>query len=189
MKKKILSLAVIAMSMFSINAVAQNPTTNNAPAKECKKECKASQCNDKKCDKQCPALFSGMNLTTEQQAQFKALQEKRATKMRQRVENAKAQIQSDRRQNDSLRMADRKNYLEEVKAIVGPDQYVIFLENIVLNNPQGKASSDKQIITQYSKLGVRPKSWEAFRAYCFIIKPKRMKGRFYSLFHPRYSVI
>ena len=26
MKKKILSLAVIAMSMFSINAVAQNPT-------------------------------------------------------------------------------------------------------------------------------------------------------------------
>ncbi len=27
MKKKILSLAVIAMSMFSINAVAQNPTT------------------------------------------------------------------------------------------------------------------------------------------------------------------
>ena len=57
MKKKILSLAVIAMSMFSINAVAQNPTTNNAPAKECKKECKASQCNDKKCDKQCPALF------------------------------------------------------------------------------------------------------------------------------------
>ena len=62
MKKKILSLAVIAMSMFSINAVAQNPTTNNAPAKECKKECKASQCNDKKCDKQCPALFSGIIL-------------------------------------------------------------------------------------------------------------------------------
>ncbi|WP_304477247.1 hypothetical protein [uncultured Muribaculum sp.] len=40
MKKKILSLAVIAMSMFSINAVAQNPTTNNAPAKECKKSAK-----------------------------------------------------------------------------------------------------------------------------------------------------
>ena len=118
MKKKILSLAVIAMSMFSINAVAQNPTTNNAPAKECKKECKASQCNDKKCDKQCPALFSGMNLTAEQQAQLKALQEKRATKMRQRAENAKAQKKSDRRQNDSLRMADRKNYLEEVKDTV-----------------------------------------------------------------------
>lgn len=141
MKKKILSLAVIAMSMFSINAVAQNPTTNNAPAKECKKECKASQCNDQKCDKQCPTLFSGMNLTADQQAQLKALQEKRVTKMRQRAESAKAQKKSDRRQNDSLRMADRKNYLEEVKAIVGPDQYVIFLENIVLNNPQGKGHS------------------------------------------------
>ncbi len=32
-----------------------------------------------------------MNLTAEQQAQLKALQEKRATKMRQRAENAKAQ--------------------------------------------------------------------------------------------------
>ena len=141
MKKKILSLAVIAMSMFSINAVAQNPTTNNAPAKECKKECIAPQCNDQKCDKQCLTLFSGMNLTADQQAQLKALQEKRATKMRQRAESAKAQKKSDRRQNDSLRMADRKNYLEEVKAIVGPDQYVIFLENIVLNNPQGKGHS------------------------------------------------
>ena len=55
MKKKILSLAVIAMSMFSINAVAQNPTTNNAPAKECKKECKASKSSNFSID--LPNLF------------------------------------------------------------------------------------------------------------------------------------
>lgn len=111
------------------------------PPKSVKKSAKHLSATTKSVTNSVLHFFSGMNLTAEQQAQLKALQEKRATKMRQRAENAKAQKKSDRRQNDSLRMADRKNYLEEVKAIVGPDQYVIFLENIVLNNPQGKGHS------------------------------------------------
>ena len=35
------------------------------------------------------------------------------------------------------RRASKKAYLEEVKAIIGPDQYVVFLENFYLNGGQG----------------------------------------------------
>ncbi|MDE6654692.1 MAG: hypothetical protein K2K37_09940, partial [Muribaculaceae bacterium] len=31
------------------------------------------------------------------------------------------------------RRASKKSYLDEVKAIIGPDQYVVFLENMYLN--------------------------------------------------------
>ena len=41
----------------------------------------------------------------------------------------------------------RKEYLEEVKAIIGPDQYIVFLENMYVNgggNHNGKAIQKNQ---------------------------------------------
>ena len=67
----------------------------------------------------------------------------------------------EKQRNDSARKADRqasrKAYLEEVKTIVGPDQYVLFLENMYVNQPghghdkavkQSKRHGDHNSMTQ-----------------------------------------
>lgn len=86
-----------------------------------------------------PDLFTGMTLTDAQKTQLQELKAKRCSAKLDKMKARKAK----RQHNDSTRMvdrrADRKQYLEEVKAIVGPDQYVIYLENVVLNTPDGHA--------------------------------------------------
>lgn len=144
MKKKILGLAAIAMSMISFSSLAQ--TQQSDTCCETSQQCVASQYNcpvgdiqGKKADP-----FTGLTLTDSQKAQLQQLKTKCATeRSAQRAEKRQA-----RRDN-------RKQYLEEVKAIIGPDQYVMFLENIVLDSPNG-ASHHKAI----SKADRRGKSFD-----------------------------
>ncbi len=145
MKKKFLGLAIIAMSMMSFTSMAQTPQTTACPVNEqctpAKGDCPQSACPANPCGKSDP--FAGMNLTDSQKAQLKALKAKHATA---RAEQAKTR-KTDRMRNDSLRVASRrearKQYLEEVKAIIGPDQYVTYLENIVIDTPQGRPAGHK----------------------------------------------
>lgn len=145
MKKKILGLAVIAISLVSFSSMAQTPGAGSCQASEqCsspKKDCPASACPAKPCSK--PDPFAGMNLTDSQKDKLKALKAKRDTARLERMKARKA----DRMRGDSARVAasraDRKQYLEEVKEIIGPDQYVIYLENIVLDTPQGRPGHHK----------------------------------------------
>lgn len=136
MKKKILGLAVIAMSMVSFSSVAQNTKSNNcAPNADCPTVCQPcpttpANCAPSKCDRHDP--YKGLNLTSTQREKLNQLD---ADRRQARVDKAQLH-KADRLRNDSLRRADRKNYLEEVKAIVGPEQYVIYLENIVLDSPR-----------------------------------------------------
>lgn len=147
MKKKILGLAFVAMSLIAFNSNAQTDASSGGTTQETvvksKKDVRKSDNKfdrkdglrfDKKnrADRMNP--FEGINLTEQQQSQLKDLYTKRREARKQEAQTRRENKQA----NDSTRMAqrrrDRKSYLEEVKAIIGPDNYVIFLENAYLNS-------------------------------------------------------
>ncbi len=130
MKKKFLSLALIALSFAGFSSMAQ--TNQTCPVSQEKVQCQRTK---KECNKgkaRCNP-FEGLTLTDAQKAKLEELRTQRAAAHKDRAKDVRA----DRHRRDSLgmaaRRADKKKYLEEVKAIIGPDQYVIFLENMVVN--------------------------------------------------------
>lgn len=138
MKKKILSLALVAMSFVTFSSMAQTATSaadSNKKENVCREK---ADCQQKR---ECRNPFAGLNLTEAQQAKLKELNDRRKTE---KLEAAKARKESKQRL-DSTRVADRraskKAYLEEVKAIIGPDQYVMFLENFYVNGGNGNKIS------------------------------------------------
>lgn len=158
MKKKVLGLALIAMSLAAFNGVAQNTTTSdNTVGKEntiCKKN---ADCKDKtaciKGDRKARMAkadpYAGLTLTDAQKAKLQELDNKCKTA---RKEQAQAR-QENKLKNDSDRLAQRKaakkSYLEEVKTIIGPDQYVVFLENMYINGA-GQQHGNKAYMVQKS---------------------------------------
>lgn len=96
--------------------------------------------------------FEGLTLSDTQKAQLQQLNAQRKADRQQMAQTRK----DNKQRNDSARIAERraakKSYLEQVKAIIGPDQYVVFLENMYVNGGaqgHGKAfkkgdRSDKQ---------------------------------------------
>lgn len=132
MKKKFLGVAFVCLSLVSFNSVAQNMC--DQPQCQNQENCKPAKDNKKHIARVNP--FEGLSLTDSQKSQLKQLRETRSAAHK---EQAKVN-RNQKHHNDSIRFADRKaakkQYLEEVKAIVGPDNYVIFLENLVVNgNP------------------------------------------------------
>lgn len=136
MKKKIFGLAMIAISLAAFNGMAQSSAPDTKTCKEnvCKEkaDCKMKK-DGKKMKENKICAFEGLNLTDAQKAQLKELNSKRNEARKAQGEARKQEKQ----RNDSAimaqRKAEKKAYLEEVKAIIGPDQYVIFLENMVMN--------------------------------------------------------
>lgn len=149
MKKGILSIAVVAASLFSFNAFAQDksatPDCCNTPAQcinaqacpgnpqACPGNPQACPGNPQACPLQRPCAdpFAGINLTQEQQTKLTALREKCKTNRAAADKARKDRFQ----QRDSMVRANKKQRLEEVKAILTPEQYVVFLENMVVANP------------------------------------------------------
>lgn len=142
MKKKVLGLALVAMSLAAFNGSAQNTTTvDNTVCKEnriCTKnvDCKnQATClrGDIKGRVAKADPYAGLTLTDAQKAKLEQLDNKCRTA---RKEQAQAR-QEKRLKNDADRRTEckaaRKSYLEEVKTIIGPDQYVVFLENMYIN--------------------------------------------------------
>lgn len=133
MRKKILGIAFVAMTIFAANSFAQTPVANDNSIKV---ENVKGKKTDKQQNKRNP--YEGLTLTDVQKTQLQQLDEKRAA---QRKENAEAK-KAEKQQKNADRMAARKaakmEYLQEVKGIVGPEQYVVFLENFYVNgNSQG----------------------------------------------------
>ena len=136
MNKKIIGMPLAAASLLSLNGFAQTQTTTgNAPNKECVAgKCnQTSQATGKKEKRAKANPFDNLNLSDSQKAQLQQLGEK---KKAERMQQSQAKKENKMR-NDSAKIADRrsdrKEYLEEVKAIIGPENYVVFLENFYVN--------------------------------------------------------
>lgn len=166
MKKKILGIAMIAMSLVAFSGVAQNNKIENSnekgkvenvkgkkgdkkgdrnfDKKDKKEKCgfdkkeKKGDRNYAKGERKDKNPFANMNLTDAQQQKLQQLNESRRVAREQK----KMALKEEKQRNDSIkkveRLADKKSYLEEVKAIIGPDQYVVFLENYYINGGHNK---------------------------------------------------
>lgn len=144
MKKKILSVALAAIFSLGISSFAQTAQTRDANCQ--KKECKKERCDkkdrkcDKKCDrkdgKQCANPFEGINLT-EQQQQSIAVIPTPAQVMKAARDNNKVKADTANFSPEQRRMFARdvrSKYLQQVKAVLTPEQYVQFLENYYTNS-------------------------------------------------------
>lgn len=134
MKKLFLSAVVVAASLFGMTALAQTPQTAGKGDKT-KSECpyKKSECRQQKCDASAKC-FEGITLSDAQKDQIKALCEKRGQETKQRREDRAAKA----KQGDSIRMAQKRQNLNDMKAILTPEQYVVYLENIVVSAPSDR---------------------------------------------------
>jgi hypothetical protein len=129
MKGKIFSTVILCASLFSLSAAAQPATDSIAPQEQ-------------------PAqrgmlLFDGTNLTPEQQTRImefkKARAEKQNMRKAQRNSQKKERARAMRQRRDSVRKANQREYLDGIKAILTPEQYVIFIENAYMARKQQPA--------------------------------------------------
>lgn len=145
MKKKIFGLAMIAIALTSFSSFAQQPETQN-----CKNTKNCIKTN--KPDRQKADPFQGLNLSDTQKTKLATLKENR---QKNRAEKSKT-ARSEKMRADSLKATERMNqkreYLQEVKEIIGPDNYVVFLENMVINNG-GRNHSMKSHGANFQKSG------------------------------------
>lgn len=136
MKKTLFAALFLGASMFAFSASAQTQKKNDSCAKCPKTECSSDKSDCKGVVPPCGKIkfnpFIGTTITPEQQAKLDQLNKDRAAKKA----VAKDQMRKSRQESDSLRRADKLEYLRQVKDIIGPDQYVIFLENIAVAQPQ-----------------------------------------------------
>lgn len=148
MKKKVLSLAVLMASVFTFGSFAQTKSDNKDAA--CTKtECPAKAKGDKAANR--PNPFEGINLTADQQTRLQAIREKAKAERTEQMAQKKA-AKAEKKQADATardaRRAEmtkkRQDYLVQIKEVLTPEQYVVFLENCYVQQaPQGKASMGK----------------------------------------------
>lgn len=119
MKKKILGIAIVAMSVIALPVMAQ------AQQKRANVGSENTQCVNTFCKKSDCRAFEGLNLTDAQKEQLKQLGEKRRAAMKECIRQ--------KQRNDSVaragHLAAKKAYLDDVKAVLTPEQYIAFLEN------------------------------------------------------------
>lgn len=153
-------------------ASAANKTENTQCAnKECKGKKGDKQKGDRKDGKKMGQKnrqnpFEGLNLTEAQKTQLQQLDAKRKAEREKKMEARKAEKEqmkakkqnaqmdkkdlaarkAEKQQNDSIRkaarVADMREYLVQVKEIIGPDNYVKFLENVYVS---GGMKGDKAV--------------------------------------------
>ena len=132
MKKKVLGLALIMMSLTAFSGMAQTSSNTEQTRQE---NVTAKAMPEKKAvqARSMEKAFEGIDLNSDQKARLKKIADKQKDVCRQMRSKQKAV----RLKNDSVgrmeRRAAKKAYLEEVKQVVGPEQYVVFLENMYVN--------------------------------------------------------
>ncbi len=167
MNKKILGLALSAISLVAISSNARTNPDNNTNACTAQNAGCVKTDKNTKCQQDC--LFEGIDLTDAQKTQLRQLNEKRKadriSKARNSPDNKKVDSKDknvrdnkdraeERKMRAEERRADRKAYLAEVKKIIGADNYVIFLENMYVNGGahHGKMAFGKDRSQRHGKM-------------------------------------
>lgn len=140
MKKKILSAVLALAAVIGFNATAQEQTTD-AQKFDKKEQFKGGR---HKAPRYNP--FEGITLSEDQKSQFKTLFEEakkhyaeRKDKKDQNVDTTKCDKKEGANKHDAVKGKRSKHhmnkmkaeYLKKVKEILTPEQYVVFLENMV----------------------------------------------------------
>lgn len=147
MKKSILSIAIAAISLFTVSASAQTTNDKTTDKKEMARSFNR------------PNPFEGLNLTAEQQAQLKAIGEKmRPSKedMKAAKEAKKEAKKENRKKMMEERKAKRSEYLAQVKKVLSADQYIKFLENSYVNNAPNFNRPGREGMGNKQQNGQRP---------------------------------
>ncbi|MDE6321310.1 MAG: hypothetical protein K2L93_03335, partial [Muribaculaceae bacterium] len=139
MKKKFMILSLAMASAFGFNAFAQCPNECNDNS-ECVAGARGPQGPQDKRYRPTnmeEIAFEGILLTPEQQTAVNQL--KADTKAKR--EQAKAQRAADEANRKAECMAARqeakREYLKQLQSILTPEQYITYLENVVVASPQG----------------------------------------------------
>lgn len=166
MKKVILSMMMAGALLASGTAFAQTPTdgttgattqqsdccqTNNTPQGKKKDGHKGGKKDGKtRAGKPKFNPFDGIELTADQQQRLQALrqgvgpveltpeQQAKIPENPNLTAEQKKQLSAERK---AAKLEARKNYLNGVKEVLTPEQYVIFLENVYLYRPIDKAQA------------------------------------------------
>lgn len=146
MTKKILGMALFAAMMAVAPAAAQVKDSSACDTvRTCDKN-KSFNKGDKDCalNGKCD-LYKGITLTENQKTQLQELDRRQRDEGRQMKKEArelkraeKEQARADRKERKEAMEAKKRAYLNEVKQILGPENYVVFLENFYVTVPSMK---------------------------------------------------
>lgn len=129
---KIIKLALVAVALCGLPAVAQNQDNTTCTQQQCNK---GPECRQGKKDKgQRPDFFEGITLSETQQQALNQINAERKAQFEARRQEMKQNKKEGRRVVDSQKFNpndERREYVNRVKSILSPEQYVVFLENIV----------------------------------------------------------
>lgn len=144
--KKILGMALFATMIAVAPAAAQVKDSSTCDTvKTCTKD-KSFKKGDKECalNGKCD-LYKGISLTENQKTQLQDLDRRQRDQGRQMKKEArelkqaeKEQALADRKERKEAMEAQKRAYLNEVKQILGPENYVVFLENFYVTVPTMK---------------------------------------------------
>lgn len=125
MKTRLLTAATVLSAFFALSVSAQCPST---------KVCTETTCDTVAgCYGPYSEIFAGLNLSADQQAALKALKpERKGRPDRKDLAQRADSVRADRQQG-------RRDYLNQVKNVLTPEQYVTFLEEVVVEGPNRPA--------------------------------------------------
>lgn len=145
MKKTLMTMALAFVSLAGFNAAAQNADNASQNPRTC---CQAQgqNCDSIECKKDIFAspVFQGITLTDAQKEQITALYAETGPKAQPRdgqklekkdkaTDQDKQARKEGKRERKDMKLDLRKKRLEGMKQILSADQYVTYLENLVLN--------------------------------------------------------
>lgn len=149
-----MTLAVMAMTAGAAMAQSNDDnkkcaTNDCAKTEQCQKQKECKKGGDCKMQKDCKKTceFEGLNLTDAQKEQLKTIKEEQKAQRQAKKEAAKAQ----RDASKANRQEARKAYLEKVKAVLTPEQYVQYLENQAVRSHKGQMKAGRHGMKRFDK--------------------------------------
>lgn len=132
MKRRILSIAFIAISTILFTSVANNK--EGFPKDKCKTECNRGEEMKKGRPGNCPKFnpFEGIELSDAQKEQLKSMVDECRADKHKKAQAKKEKLEAKQKERKEM----HKKHLEKMKQILTPEQYVQYLENMVLNQHQ-----------------------------------------------------